>query len=39
MAPEPADPLAAVLAEEYHTNYALYEQNAKEYTKKYASRV
>jgi ubiquitin-protein ligase len=39
MAPEPADPLASVLAEEYHTNKAQYEHNAREYTKKYASRV
>jgi ABC-type Zn uptake system ZnuABC Zn-binding protein ZnuA len=39
MAPELADPLASVLAEEYHTNKEQYEHNAREYTKKYASRV
>jgi len=39
MSPEPADPLSTVLAEEYHTNKQQYELKAKEYTKKYASKV
>jgi len=38
MTPEPADPLSSTMAEEFHTNKAQYEVNAKQCTTKYASK-
>jgi len=37
LTPEPSDPLDAYIASEYRENFALFNQNAREWTAKYAS--